>query len=39
MASIGDDVRSELRGWESGFDQVRDWRRRRGSLYEDVWRR
>lgn len=38
IASVGDDVRNELRMYESGFDQVRDWRRRRQSVYESTWR-
>jgi len=38
IASTGEDVRAELRLYENGFDHVRDWRRRRASVYENTWR-
>lgn len=38
ITSIGDHVQNELRLYESGFDQVRDWRRRRASIYENTWK-
>lgn len=38
ITSNGDHVQNELRLYESGFDQVRDWRRRRASIYENTWK-